>query len=229
MTLDQVKAASPARGYTRRYGSDSGPWTTNHFIEAVYQSLVQGEVVSAVGWVVDAAGADLWRSRASARCSAAHRSCRRRVAARPPAAADGEGVGADRSHRLLGRLRHRRLALPHGHAGRRATTAACRSRKEALQIVNAWDPAADEAAGNQCKSYGAAAIMRVPGRIHVTWQDDNTLARRHRCRHADAALPVRAVARPRTAKPTWQGESAARWERPAGPRRKSRGAAARDR
>jgi len=41
MTLDQVKAASPARGYTRRYGSDSGPWTTNNFVEAVYQSLVK--------------------------------------------------------------------------------------------------------------------------------------------------------------------------------------------
>src|SRR3954467_14921053 len=46
---------------------------------------------------------------------------------------------------------------------------------EALKIVNAWDPAADEAAGNQCKSYGAAAIMRVPGRVHITWQDDATL------------------------------------------------------
>jgi glyoxylase-like metal-dependent hydrolase (beta-lactamase superfamily II) len=41
MTLDQIKAASPARGYTRRYGSDSGPWTTNNFVEAVYRSLVQ--------------------------------------------------------------------------------------------------------------------------------------------------------------------------------------------
>jgi cyclase len=41
MTLEQVKAASPARGYTRRYGADSGPWTTNHFVEAVYKSLVQ--------------------------------------------------------------------------------------------------------------------------------------------------------------------------------------------
>ncbi len=41
MTLDQVKAASPARGYTRRYGSDSGPWTTNHFVEAVYRSLTR--------------------------------------------------------------------------------------------------------------------------------------------------------------------------------------------
>jgi glyoxylase-like metal-dependent hydrolase (beta-lactamase superfamily II) len=39
MSLDQVKAASPARGYTRRYGSDSGSWTTNHFVEAIYRSL----------------------------------------------------------------------------------------------------------------------------------------------------------------------------------------------
>jgi glyoxylase-like metal-dependent hydrolase (beta-lactamase superfamily II) len=38
-TLDQVKAASPARGYSRRYGSESGPWTTNNFVEAVYRSL----------------------------------------------------------------------------------------------------------------------------------------------------------------------------------------------
>ena len=47
--------------------------------------------------------------------------------------------------------------------------------KEALQVLNAWNPAADEAAGNQCKSYGAGAIMRVPGRLHITWQDDETL------------------------------------------------------
>ena len=40
-TLDQIKAASPARGYTRRYGSDSGAWTTSNFVEAAYQSLVQ--------------------------------------------------------------------------------------------------------------------------------------------------------------------------------------------
>ena len=30
-------------------------------------------------------------------------------------------------------------------------------------------------AGNQCRSYGAAAIMRVPGRVHISWPDDNTL------------------------------------------------------
>lgn len=38
-TLDQITAASPAKGYAGRYGSDSGPWTTNDFIEAVYRSL----------------------------------------------------------------------------------------------------------------------------------------------------------------------------------------------
>lgn len=45
----------------------------------------------------------------------------------------------------------------------------------AAAIANAWDPAADEAAGNQCKAYGAPAIMRTPGRIRISWQDDSTL------------------------------------------------------
>jgi glyoxylase-like metal-dependent hydrolase (beta-lactamase superfamily II) len=38
-TLEQVKAADPARGYKARYGSTSGPWTTDQFVEAVYRSL----------------------------------------------------------------------------------------------------------------------------------------------------------------------------------------------
>jgi hypothetical protein len=45
----------------------------------------------------------------------------------------------------------------------------------AAAIANAWDPAKDEAAGNQCKAYGAPAIMRMPGRIRISWQDDSTL------------------------------------------------------
>jgi glyoxylase-like metal-dependent hydrolase (beta-lactamase superfamily II) len=39
MTLDQVKSASPARGYTRRYGGEGTSWTTNDFVEAVFRSL----------------------------------------------------------------------------------------------------------------------------------------------------------------------------------------------
>jgi hypothetical protein len=43
------------------------------------------------------------------------------------------------------------------------------------KLADAWDPAKDEAAGDQCKAYGAPFIMRIPGRVHITWQDDNTL------------------------------------------------------
>ncbi len=45
----------------------------------------------------------------------------------------------------------------------------------ARKIAEAWDPAKDEAAGEQCKAYGAPAIMRIPERLHITWQDDTTL------------------------------------------------------
>jgi len=47
--------------------------------------------------------------------------------------------------------------------------------QQARNIADAWDPVADEASGDQCKAYGAAAIMRIPARFHITWQDDNTL------------------------------------------------------
>ena len=46
---------------------------------------------------------------------------------------------------------------------------------EGRKLANAWDPAKDEAGGDQCKAYGAAGIMRMPTRLHITWQDDNTL------------------------------------------------------
>ena len=46
---------------------------------------------------------------------------------------------------------------------------------EGRRVADTWDPAKDEAAGEQCRAYGAANIMRLPGRLHITWQDDNTL------------------------------------------------------
>jgi hypothetical protein len=39
MSLKQIEAARPARGWEPLYGSDSGPWTTNMFIKAIYTSL----------------------------------------------------------------------------------------------------------------------------------------------------------------------------------------------
>jgi hypothetical protein len=46
---------------------------------------------------------------------------------------------------------------------------------QARQVANAWDPDKDEAEGKQCKAYGAIGLMQRPGRLHITWTDDNTL------------------------------------------------------
>jgi cyclase len=43
-SLEEVQAARPAQGYARQYGSDSGPWTTKQFVEAVHKSLRQEKV-----------------------------------------------------------------------------------------------------------------------------------------------------------------------------------------
>ncbi len=79
------------------------------------------------------------------------------------------------------------------------------------QVADAWDPAKDEAAREQCKSYGAPALLRAPGHLHFTWQDDRTLRM-----DTDAGTQTRlfhfgdwkAPAGP----PTLQGDSLATWE-----------------
>jgi hypothetical protein len=79
-----------------------------------------------------------------------------------------------------------------------------------IAIGNQWDPAKDEANGEQCKSYGAPAIMRVPGRIHITWDDDSNLkvetdaGQQTRLFHFGGFQPA--------TQPTWQGNSTASWE-----------------
>jgi len=44
---------------------------------------------------------------------------------------------------------------------------------EGARVANTWNPAVPEP--EPCKAYGAPAIMRIPGRLHIVWQDDNTL------------------------------------------------------
>jgi len=91
---------------------------------------------------------------------------------------------------------------------------------EARQIGNAWDPAKDTAAGEQCKSYGAAAIMRVPGRLHISWADENTLkietdaGTQTRLFHFLPATILGVGPAPYSTERTWQGLSFANWERP---------------
>jgi hypothetical protein len=78
-------------------------------------------------------------------------------------------------------------------------------------LANAWDPAKDEAGGEQCRAYGAAGVMRTPGRIHITWQDDATLKI-----DTEAGTQTRLLGFTPSAMgdatPGWQGQSAATWE-----------------
>jgi hypothetical protein len=80
---------------------------------------------------------------------------------------------------------------------------------EGRKVGMSWDPAKDEAAGEQCRGYGAGAIMRLPGRLHITWQDDKTLKI-----ETDTGTQTRVFHfgdTPAPAEATWQGHSIALW------------------
>jgi len=82
---------------------------------------------------------------------------------------------------------------------------------EGRRAADAWDPAKDQASGEQCRAYGAGGLMHLPGRLRVSWQDDRTLVV-----EADAGTQTRVLhfggAAPPSEAPSWQGYSAAAWE-----------------
>jgi hypothetical protein len=95
----------------------------------------------------------------------------------------------------------------------------------ARRAAEQWDPAKDEAAGEACKGYGAGGIMRLPGRLHITWDGDNVLKI-----ETDTGTQTRLLnfgnAQPPSGDPTWQGFSLAAWELPGGGGRGRRGGGA---
>jgi hypothetical protein len=82
---------------------------------------------------------------------------------------------------------------------------------EGRKVADSWDPARDQADGNQCRSYGAAGLMRVPGRLHIYWENDSTLridtdsGTQTRLLHFGSSAPASEAAQ-------WQGYSLADWE-----------------
>ena len=81
----------------------------------------------------------------------------------------------------------------------------------AQKAADAWDPGRDEAAGEQCKAYGAPGLMRAPTRLNISWLDDNTLKV-----DADYGMQTRLLHfgdwKSPGGAPTWQGDSVARWD-----------------
>jgi hypothetical protein len=102
--------------------------------------------------------------------------------------------------------RYRMLTPPKGNVDYLPVT------PEARKVADAWDPARDEAAGEQCKGYGAVGVMRLPGRLRISWERDDVMRL-----ETDAGTQTRRfyfAGAPASAVPTWQGSSVARWARP---------------
>jgi hypothetical protein len=81
---------------------------------------------------------------------------------------------------------------------------------EGKKLAEAWDPAKDEAAGDQCKAFGVGGVMRLPTRLHITWVDDTTLKV-----ETDAGTQTRILhfGGPQGNGGDWQGVSVANWDR----------------
>jgi len=81
--------------------------------------------------------------------------------------------------------------------------------EEGIRVADTWDPARIDRDG--CRPYGAAGLMRVPGRVRISWENDTTLKI-----ETDAGLQTRLIhfgdAPPPRGR-SWQGHSRARWER----------------
>jgi hypothetical protein len=85
---------------------------------------------------------------------------------------------------------------------------------EGRKATASWNRDADTAGGNQCKAYGVGGIMRQPGRLRVSWQDDQTLKLEFDAGTQTRLLYFDQAAQRPPAERTLQGLSLARWEGP---------------
>jgi hypothetical protein len=79
------------------------------------------------------------------------------------------------------------------------------------QFADAWNPATDEAAGKQCEAYGAAVVMLIPERLHISWQDEETLKVETDAGQQTRLLHFQPAADAASAPPSAQGYSQASW------------------
>jgi hypothetical protein len=87
---------------------------------------------------------------------------------------------------------------------------------EGRRVAGEWDPAKDDRAGEACRGYGAGGIMRLPSRLHVTWQDPTTLKMEIDTGSQTRVFHLGEAQAPATEQPSWQGYSVAQWEAPGG-------------
>src|SRR5690606_5243059 len=82
------------------------------------------------------------------------------------------------------------------------------------RVAAEWDPERDAASGEACRPFGAAGLMRMPVRLHISWQDDDTLkietdaGQQTRLLHFGGGTPPE--------ESSWQGFTVAEWTKPVG-------------
>ena len=81
---------------------------------------------------------------------------------------------------------------------------------EGQRVAGLWDLDKDKTDGNVCRAFGAAGLLRLPLRIHVTWQDANTLKLETDSGQQTRFFMFAAPSGP-AGERTWQGRSVARW------------------
>jgi hypothetical protein len=81
---------------------------------------------------------------------------------------------------------------------------------EGQRVAGLWDLEKDKADGNLCRAFGAAGLLRLPLRIHITWQDASTLKLETDSGQQTRLLMFAAPSGP-AGERTWQGRSIARW------------------
>jgi hypothetical protein len=82
---------------------------------------------------------------------------------------------------------------------------------EGRKVAASWNLAGDAAAGNQCRAFGAAGLMRLPTRVRIAWQDDTTLRLDSDAGQQSRLFRFGAPQAPAGAERQWQGHSAAEW------------------
>ncbi|HET9943560.1 MAG TPA: hypothetical protein VFR05_09480 [Terriglobia bacterium] len=102
--------------------------------------------------------------------------------------------------------RYRMATAPKGDVGGIPVSA------EGRKVAAAWDPEKDAASEDACKAYGVGGVMRMPGRLHITWESADTLKIET---EAGAQTRLLAFGKPLGQGNDWQGVSVATWDRPA--------------
>ena len=173
MTLEQVKARHPILGWEKRYSAPE--MTTDALVDELYREFSSAASARNQNRITSAKISFDFAAALVAECA-----CRNRPAQRGPAAPAGNQPEYQRYApidttgnwvSIVTEDWQQRMITP-----KKGDYSSIYLNPAGTKIADAWDPAKDTATGEACRSYAAPALLRVPGRLHISWQDNgNTL------------------------------------------------------